>query len=264
MIAVIPARYASTRFPGKLLRPLHDRTILAHVISRAGEVRGLDAVWVAADDERIALEASRAGAAVRLTSGAHPSGTDRIGELLATLDPAPDFVVNLQGDEALFAPAAIEALIESMRASPDAIWTLADPMLDEEEFARPSAVKVVLAGDGRALYFSRAAVPHYRASGGRWTAGAEPRPLRHVGVYGYPRGLLQAFLRAPRGRLEEVEQLEQLRALEAGIPIRVRVGAWPDAGIDTPEDLERIVRRYPTPEALARAGREARSRGADS
>jgi 3-deoxy-manno-octulosonate cytidylyltransferase (CMP-KDO synthetase) len=271
VIAVIPARYASTRFPGKLLCPLHGKTLLARVIARARAVRGLDGIWVATDDERIAGEARRAGAEAMLTSAAHPSGTDRVGELVAALEPAPDFLVNLQGDEPLFAPSAIERLIEAMRARPDAIWTLADPIADPEEFLRPSAVKVVLAPDGRALYFSRAPIPFWRDAGAApasaesapgapagppWQpAGIPATPLRHAGVYGYPRALLEGFLRAPRGRLEATEQLEQLRALEAGIPIRVLVGAWPDAGVDTPEDLERLLRRYPTPESLEAAGR---------
>jgi len=262
-IAVIPARFASTRFPGKLLHPLYGKSVLARVIERAREIPGLDALLVATDDDRIAAEARRAGAEVRLTSPEHASGSDRIGEVVAGMRPAPDLVLNLQGDEPLFSPAAVGRLLASARNQPDAIWTLAEPILDEEEFARPSAVKVVTAPDGRALYFSRAPIPHFRTSGallpaaGRGDAPetAAVQALRHVGVYVYPRPLLEAFLSAPPGRLERAEALEQLRALEAGLTIRVSIGAWPDAGIDTPEDLERVLRRYPDEAALDRAGR---------
>lgn len=223
---------------------------------------GLSRVLVATDDERIAAEARAAGAEAQMTSPDHPSGTDRIGEVVRGLAGSPDFVVNLQGDEPLFSPDAIGRMIAAMERQPDAIWTLADPILDEAEFLRPSAVKVVTAADGRALCFSRAPIPFDREAGGRWRAGGTGgegsgfAPLRHVGVYGYPRALLDAFLAAPRGRLEAVEGLEQLRALEAGLTIRVRVGAWPDPGIDTPEDLARTLAKYPTRESLDRAGLE--------
>jgi 3-deoxy-manno-octulosonate cytidylyltransferase (CMP-KDO synthetase) len=267
-VAVIPARFASTRFPGKLLHPLHGMSVLARTIRRAGLVRGLDALIVAADDERIGDEARRAGARVEMTSPLHASGSDRVGEVVAGLDPAPSFVLNLQADEPFFSPRAIERLLSSLRSRPDAIWTLAEPIIDPEEFARPSAVKAVLAADGRALYFSRAPVPYDRGRGqaaGGGVAGRDPGPsagqsvvpLRHVGVYGYPRELLAAFLALPPGRLEQREGLEQLRALEHGLTVRVLVGAWPDAGVDTPGDAERLLAKYPTPEAMDRAGLDA-------
>jgi 3-deoxy-manno-octulosonate cytidylyltransferase (CMP-KDO synthetase) len=270
-VTVIPARFASTRFPGKLLHPLHGRSVLARTLARARLVRGLDAVIVATDDERIAREARRSGAAVQMTSPNHPSGSDRVGEVVRRLDPAPGFVLNLQADEPFFSPRAVERLLAAMRAKPDAIWTLADPIVDPQEFLRPSAVKAVLAADGRALYFSRAPVPHDRTQdraptrfvvGGGIGAAADPSaaalpgvlPLRHVGVYGYPRELLTAFLALPHGRLERCEGLEQLRALEYGLTIRVLVGAWPDAGVDTPEDAARLLAKYPTSAAMDCAG----------
>lgn len=264
-VAVIPARFASTRFPGKLLHPLHGRSVLARTLARVGLVRGLDAVIVATDDERIADAARREGATVQMTSLAHPSGSDRVGEVVRGLDPVPDFVLNLQADEPFFAPRAVERLLDSLRARPDAIWTLAHPITDPQEFLRPSAVKAVLAEDGHALYFSRAPVPYDRAHGqaptlsvaaaslGATTADSV-LPLRHVGVYGYPRELLLAFLALSPGRLERLEGLEQLRALEYGLTIRVLVGAWPDAGVDTPEDAARLLAKYPTPAAMDRAG----------
>jgi 3-deoxy-manno-octulosonate cytidylyltransferase (CMP-KDO synthetase) len=256
-VAVIPARFASTRFPGKLLHPLHGRSVLARTLARVGLVRGLDAVIVATDDERIADEARREGAMVQMTSPAHASGSDRVGEVVRGLDPVPDFVLNLQADEPFFAPRAIERLLDSLRARPDAIWTLADPITDPQEFLRPSAVKAVLAADGRALYFSRAPVPYDRSFGPGATDARSVVPLRHVGVYGYPRELLMAFLALPPGQLERLEGLEQLRALEHGLTIRVLVGAWPDAGVDTPEDAARLLAKYPTPAAMDRAGLNA-------
>ncbi len=209
---------------------------------------------VATDDEGIADEARRCGAEAVMTSPLHASGSDRIGEAVARLQPAPAFVLNLQGDEPLFSPSAIERLLLAMRARPDAIWTLAEPIREPEEFARPSVVKVVTDAQGRALYFSRAPIPHFR-EGEDWAGVA---PLRHVGVYGYPRALLQAFLAQPPSRLERIEGLEQLRALEAGLTIRVLTGAWADAGIDTPEDLERLRAKYPDAAAIRRAGLEDR------
>ena len=254
VIAVIPARYGSTRFPGKLLCPLHGKSILRRVVERVRSVRGLDGVLVATDDARLAEESRLGGAEAFLTRLEHPTGTDRIGEAVRLLRPRPSFLLNLQGDEPLFAPAAIERLVVAMRAQPDAIWTLAAPIEDAEEFARTSVVKVVTAADGRALYFSRAPVPHHRGTGP--SAGRRLLAHRHVGVYGYPWELLEEFLRTPPGRLEEIEGLEQLRALEHGLSIRVMVGAWPDAGVDTPEDLQRLLEKYPTPEMIERAGLE--------
>jgi 3-deoxy-D-manno-octulosonate cytidylyltransferase len=247
-IAVIPARFASTRFPGKLLEPLHGRSVLGHVLERAQLVRGLDRVLVATDDARIEAEARRFGCEAVLTSAAHLSGTDRIGEVLRGLRPAPEFVLNLQGDEPVLAPRAVERLLAAVRGQPDAIWTLADRIGSEDEFRRPSVVKVVCDREGRALYFSRAPIPYDRAGAGLFGL------LRHVGVYAFPRRCLESFLAAPVGDLERTEGLEQLRALESGIAVRVLRASWPDAAVDTPEDLERLRRRYPTLEDLAAAG----------
>jgi 3-deoxy-manno-octulosonate cytidylyltransferase (CMP-KDO synthetase) len=248
VLGVIPARYGSTRFPGKLLVPFHGRTILEHVHRRALRIRGLDRLLVATDDERIASEVRRFGGEVMMTVPAHASGTDRIGEVLARIGAAPTLVLNLQGDEPLFSPKAVDDLLAAAQGDREAIWTLAAPISDEEEYRRPSVVKVVRAEDARALYFYRAPVPFF--GDGSIPQGGSERPLRHVGVYAYPRPLLERFLAFGRGRLERAEGLEQLRALEAGIPIRVLLGGWPDAAIDTPEDLERLKARYPHPEDL--------------
>lgn len=239
-IGVIPARFASTRFPGKLLAPLFGTPVILHVLDRARRVRGLDRLLVATDDERIAEVVRGAGGEAEMTSSRHPSGTDRIGEVLGRLRPAPEYVLNLQGDEPFFSPRAVERLLQALWREGDAIWTLAEPITDESEYASRDVVKVVCADDGRALYFSRAGVPCFR---GGWNVSE--RALRHVGVYAYPRALLSRFLALPPGVLESAEGLEQLRALEHGMMIRVQVGAWPHAAVDTPEDLERIGRLYP-------------------
>ncbi len=208
----------------------------------------METILVATDDERVAEAARNEGVEARMTRPDHPSGSDRIGEVMQGLDPKPDFVLNLQGDEPLLPSADVSRMVHAMHASPDAIWTLAHPIEDPDELARASVVKVVTGAGGRALYFSRAAIP-YRRFPSSCTA------LRHVGVYGYPRALLQAMLALTPSPLEQCEGLEQLRALEAGIPIRVQIGAKGSPGIDLPEDLERLKHEYPTPEMLAGACR---------
>jgi 3-deoxy-D-manno-octulosonate cytidylyltransferase len=246
--AVIPARYASTRFPGKLLEPLHGRPLLQYVYERARRIAGLDRLLVATDDERIARAAEAFGAEVRMTAAGHASGTDRVAEAVESLDAPPDLVLNLQGDEPLLPIVGVERLLAGLRAMPDAIWTLAHPIQRLEDLASPSVVKVVRAADGRALYFSRAPVPFAR--------GPEQEgrlALRHVGVYGYPLDLLRRLVALPPSGLERIEGLEQLRALEAGIPIRVVECAGESPGVDVPEDLERLRMRYPTAEAMERA-----------
>ncbi len=248
-VAVIPARYRASRFPGKLLRQIHGRSIIRHVHERAREVRGIQRVVVAVDDPRLLREVESFGGEAVLTSGEHPSGTDRIGEAVSAMRPRPDFVINLQGDEPLLSPRAVELLLASLHSRPDSIWTLADRIRDEEEWRRVSVVKVVCAVDGRALFFSREPIPHRRDH-----AGVEP--LRHVGVYGYPREMLERFLAEPPSPLEKTEGLEQLRALEIGMTIRVERASWPGWGIDTPEDLERLLRCHPTAAAFDAAGRD--------
>jgi 3-deoxy-D-manno-octulosonate cytidylyltransferase len=245
-IAVIPARFGSIRFPGKVLADLYGRPLLAYVIERARKIETVDAILVATDDERVAKAARSEGVEARMTRSDHPSGSDRIGEAVRGMDPAPSFVLNLQGDEPLLPWADVSRMVQAMHASPDAIWTLAHSLGDPDELERPSVVKVVTGAGGRALYFSRAAIPFPRFP-------SACAALRHVGVYGYPRALLETMLALAPSKLEQCEGLEQLRALEAGIPIRVEIGKKGSPGIDLPEDLERLKRDYPTAEALARA-----------
>ena len=232
---IIPARYGATRFPGKPLADLCGKPIIAHVVERAKKARGVDEVVVATDHPGIADAARAAGARVVMT-GEAATGTDRVAEAMRRLDPRPEIVVNLQGDEPLIAPEAIEALVAAMQADPAVeMATLARP-LDAEELDRPHVVKVVVDARGDALYFSRAPIPHRREG------GASPLARAHVGIYAFTARFLEAFARLPAGRLEREESLEQLRALEHGHKIRVVDTDWRGIGVDTPEDLERARR----------------------
>ena len=229
---IIPARYGASRFPGKPLADLAGKPLIAHVVERALRARGVADVAVATDDERIAAAVRAAGARAVMT-GEAATGTDRVAQAARTLSPAPEIVVNLQGDEPLIEPEAIEALLVAMAADPSVeLATLARP-LDEGELERTQVVKVVTDAKGDALYFSRAPIPHRRAGG--------PSPLAraHVGIYAFARQFLDLFAALPPGRLEQEESLEQLRALEHGHRIRVVPTAYRGFGIDTPEDLER-------------------------
>jgi 3-deoxy-manno-octulosonate cytidylyltransferase (CMP-KDO synthetase) len=228
---IIPARYGAQRFPGKPIADLAGKPLIAHVVERARRARGVDVVAVATDDGRIARAASEAGAEAILT-GPAATGTDRVAEAARRLVPRPECVVNLQGDEPLIEPEAIEALLEAMSASGAQMATLARP-LEPDELARPQVVKVVTDLRGDALYFSRAAVPHRRAG------GQSPLARAHVGIYAFTAEFLERFTKLPPGRLEAEESLEQLRALEHGYRIRVADTAYRGFGIDTPEDLER-------------------------
>ena len=228
---IIPARYGATRFPGKPLADLVGKPLIVHVAERALRARGVAQVAVATDDERIAAAVRAAGATAVMT-GAAATGTDRVAEAARRLDPPPEIVVNLQGDEPLIEPEAIEALLSAMADPAVEMATLARP-LDEGELERPHVVKVVTDARGDALYFSRAPIPHRRAG------GASPLARAHVGMYAFSRAFLQRFAALPPGRLEAEESLEQLRALEHGFRIRVVDTQYRGFGVDTPEDLER-------------------------
>ena len=244
-IVAIPARYAASRLPGKPLRLLGGDPLVVHVARRA-LAAGAREVWVATDDERIATALANSGVRVAMTSAAHASGSDRLAEC-ADIAGWPDdtIVVNLQGDEP-FAPAAgIRAVAETLAASGAHMATLATPIIDAETLFDPNAVKLVrnaaTAEWGDALYFSRAPIPWHRDAfaqdrstlpAGEW--------LRHIGIYAYRAGFLRAFAALPPGRLEQIESLEQLRALEAGFRIAVALTPAPfPPGVDTPEDLAR-------------------------
>lgn len=230
---IIPARYGAQRFPGKPLADLGGKPLIAHVVERASRVRGVDDVAVATDDERIARAAVDAGATSILTGPAR-TGTDRVAQAASMLTRKPDVVVNLQGDEPLIDPLAVEALLLALESAKGTavMATLARP-LEEGELERPHVVKVVTDLKGDALYFSRAPIPHRRAGNTSSLARA------HVGIYAFDYAFLQTFAALSPGRLELEESLEQLRALEHGYRIRVAETDYRGFGVDTPEDLER-------------------------
>jgi 3-deoxy-manno-octulosonate cytidylyltransferase (CMP-KDO synthetase) len=245
-VVAIPARYASSRLPGKPLRLLGGEPLVLHVARRA-LAAGAREVWVAADDARIAAALEGSGVRIAMTSPDHPSGSDRLAECaaIAGWDDAT-IVVNLQGDEP-FAPASgIRAVAEALLASGAQMSTLAAPIADVATLLDPNTVKLVRAGNGDALYFSRAPVPWPRDAFAtdRSVLPAGDAWLRHIGIYGYRAGFLKRFAALPPGRLEQVESLEQLRALEAGFRITVGIAPAPfPPGVDTPEDLARAERQ---------------------
>jgi len=236
VLAVIPARYGATRFPGKPLATLWGKPMLQHVFERAKAARGIDALVVATDDERIADVARGFGAEVEMTTSALTSGTDRVAEV-ARRRPSFGVVLNLQGDEPELDGEAVGRLVQAMRDDPSIrMGTLAHHEDEPSSLAAEDVVKVVVDGSGFALYFSRADL----ARGSRGGPA-----LRHVGVYGFRRDLLLEFAGWPAGDLEKAERLEQLRALERGVKIKVVTGSKAFAGVDTPEQLEALERRGP-------------------
>jgi 3-deoxy-manno-octulosonate cytidylyltransferase (CMP-KDO synthetase) len=240
ILGIIPARHASTRFPGKPLHPIAGRPLVLRVVERCRLARSLADVIVATDDERIAA-AVRPFCRVEMTRADHPSGTDRIAEAAARL--ACDAVVNVQGDEPLMDPAAVDAVAAALADAE--MTTAATPIRDAAVWANPNVVKVVTALDGRALYFSRRTIPYLRdlaAAPAEAQAGAFPF-LHHLGLYGYRRETLLRLVRCPVSPLEAAEKLEQLRALEHGIAIRVVRVAHAAPGVDTPEDVARVEAR---------------------
>ena len=237
-IAVIPARWGSTRLPGKALAHIAGRPMIQHVWERAQQAREVDEVWIATDDARIADVANAFGARVAMTAPSHPSGTDRVEEVAR--DTAADVVVNVQGDEPQLDPAQVDLVVSTLLTAADGevadVATLAFPISSAEQLADPGLVKVVTDRRGRALYFSRAPIPYDRGSGG----GLVAEHRGHVGIYAFRREALARFVRLPRGPLESLESLEQLRFLENGIPIAVGHTSHRTVGVDTPEDLERV------------------------
>lgn len=240
---LIPARLASTRLPDKPLADIAGQPMVVRVAQRARR-SGASRVVVAADSARIVQACVARGVEALLTRDDHPSGSDRLAEACELLGLAGrDVVVNVQGDEPLIEPALIDAVAALLEAQPQATMsTAAHPIGSAAEFLNPNVVKTVLDAQGFALYFSRAPIPWWRDG---FAAGApalpEPRPLRHVGIYGYRAEFLRQFPRLEPSRIEQIEALEQLRALWHGHRIAVHVTAVaPGIGVDTPEDLERV------------------------
>lgn len=241
-LAVIPARYGSTRYPGKPLLRDTGKYLVQHVYERVQQARRVTRCLVATDDNRI-LEAVRSfGGLAVMTRAAHPSGTDRIAEALAGPQGGHEpIVLNVQGDEPEIEPDALDALVDRLDRDPDCpVATLAAPLPAGSDPADPNCVKVALTPVGRALYFSRARIPYPRDEG----ALREHGWLLHVGVYAYRREFLLKFAGWPPTPLEKTEKLEQLRVLEHGCPIAVQRIARAAPGVDTPADYDSFVARW--------------------
>ncbi len=250
-IAVIPARFASTRFPGKPLALIDGRPMIWHVYQRCLRAKRIDATFVATDDERILREVGRWGGEAVMTRRDHPSGTDRVAEVAGGL--SAEIVVNVQGDEPLIDPTMIDALIEALQCSEEVgMTTPVTRVKNRDELFDPTVAKVVRDARGCALYFSRSPIPFVRdhpffSPGDDPSATVEWPPdlplFRHIGIYAYRRKALLEFCRLSPSPLEEAEKLEQLRALENGIPILTVEVAYDGIGVDTPEDLKEVERR---------------------
>ena len=246
-VGIIPARWGSTRFPGKALHSIAGKPLLRHVWERCRRARKLDRLFIATDDFRIAEAAFNWGAEIAMTSPHHASGTDRIAEVAAKLKSFA-LIINIQGDEPLVDPKLIDRLVRELEGDRKLeMVTAAHPFEDPQDARSPHQVKVVLNQKSDAVYFSRASIPFVR------DPTTAPKYFRHQGIYGYRRDLLLRFVRWKTSPLERVEALEQLRALENGVRIRVVMTGSGSPGVDTPEDALMIER-------LMTVGRRGRSR----
>ncbi len=231
---IIPARWNSTRFPGKPLALIAGKPLVLRVWEQCQKTLELDRIVIATDDERIAEAARNFGAEVVLTRPDHPTGTDRLAEVAEQM-PEVAALINIQGDEPLIDPMLVDRLAETLRSNSDLkMVTAATVIRDASALDNPNVVKVVLAANGDALYFSRSRIPFARDT--------TPVTFRHQGIYGYQRDFLLQFVRWPQSTLEKIEQLEQLRALENGARIRVLITEHEAQGVDTPEDVAAVER----------------------
>ena len=240
-VVVIPARYASTRLPGKPLREINGTPMIEHVYRRGRESGARDVV-IATDDERIAEAAEGFGATACMTGDQHRSGTERIAEVADLMDWSDEtIVVNLQGDEPTMPPALIDQCATLLEQSSADLATLASPLLSDEDFGNPNVVKVVLDNEGFAIYFSRATIPYPRDVSR--LAEARAAALHHHGIYAYRCGVLRRLVASEPSAIEAAEHLEQLRALSLGMTIKVGIPATrPGAGVDTEDDLAAAAR----------------------
>jgi 3-deoxy-manno-octulosonate cytidylyltransferase (CMP-KDO synthetase) len=239
ILGVVPARYDSSRFPGKALATIGSKTMLQHVFERASQARYLTSIIIATDDKRIEDVARGFGAPVRMTRADHASGTDRAAEVASA--ESAELIVNIQGDEPLIDPYAIDAAILPLADDPSIpMGTLSKRIEDPREIADPNVVKVVTDRSGNAIYFSRSTIPYLRDV----RDVSHCAHYKHIGLYVYRRDFLLRYSDLPVGPLERAERLEQLRALENGYPIRVVETDYESLGVDTPDDLERISRLF--------------------
>ncbi|MFA5062713.1 MAG: 3-deoxy-manno-octulosonate cytidylyltransferase [Candidatus Omnitrophota bacterium] len=235
VIGVIPARFSSTRFEGKVLAKILGKPMIQLVYERAKQARLLDDVIIACDHELVASVARGFGAKVVFTAKAHPCGTDRISEVVNPLDVK--IVVNIQGDEPLIHPSMIDSVAEALLNNKDLnMATLMKRIEDPALINDPNVVKVVVDKNNFALYFSRATIPHFALN----SEVAKPVYFKHIGLYGYTKDFLFTYKNLPVSNLEKTERLEQLRVLEEGFRIKVIETKFDTVGVDTPEDLEKV------------------------
>ncbi|MFC5775834.1 3-deoxy-manno-octulosonate cytidylyltransferase [Ectobacillus antri] len=232
-IGVIPARYGSTRFPGKPLAQIMGKPMIQHVYENVKKSKELDDVVVATDHEAIFQTVEAFGGKAVMTKKDHETGSDRIAEVTNHVEG--DFFVNIQGDEPLIHHELIDTLVRTARESDDAVITAKTAIKTEADIANPNVVKVVAGYDNKALYFSRSAIPYNRAN-------KETTYYKHLGIYAYPKAVLNEFVKLPQSPLEELEMLEQLRLLENGYTIKVIETTYDAVGVDTPEDIQKVER----------------------
>jgi 3-deoxy-manno-octulosonate cytidylyltransferase (CMP-KDO synthetase) len=261
-IVIIPSRYASSRFPGKPLCLLSGKPMIRHVYERAREAHGVQDVFVATDNKLIYDTVEGFGGKAIMTSEAHPSGTDRIAEAVEKLQTTDyrlqvtDIIVNVQGDEPMIHPQMIDDVISLMGDERASMGTLAKRIENIIEVIDPNIVKVVFNAEGFALYFSRSPIPYHRDGNALSVMGNGSKDMgkthhasrithyyfKHIGIYAYRKDVLLSLSKLPSTRLEEIEKLEQLRALENGFSIKVKETGFETIGVDTPMDLERVER----------------------
>lgn len=237
VLAVIPARFGSTRFPGKPLSLIQGKSLIQRTYENAKRCTLLDEVIIATDDQRIFDHATGFGATVVMTDPTHSNGTERIGEVVSKLKSPPDIIVNIQGDEPCVAPEVIEALVNALIFHPEVpVSTVITPIESLENLSNPSVVKCVIAQNGRALYFSRQMIPGNKL--------LQPNPTSsyysHIGLYAYRTPFLFTYLQLPSTPLQLAEDLEQLKILEHGYPIQTAIVKQHALGVDTPEDIQKV------------------------
>lgn len=237
---IIPARYASTRFPGKPLALINGKTMIRRVYEQVSKAKMLTAVVVATDDQRIVDDVNNFGGKVVMTSSKHPSGTDRCAEALQKLGDDFQVVINIQGDEPFIDPGQIDLLAAMFQNPEIEIASLATPINSDKELNSPNVVKVVVGKSGKALYFSRSPIPFLRneASG---NSISNHTFLKHVGIYAYRSDVLKQIVKLEPSTLEKAESLEQLRWLENGFSIHIKTTELESLAVDTPEDLSKII-----------------------
>jgi len=239
-IGIIPARYASSRFPGKPLADIRGKPMIRWVYERACQAKLLERVIVATDDRRIFDTVEQFGGNVAMTSPQAANGTERIAEVAGELDAT--YVLNIQGDEPLIDPHSIDQLVQLMRENPAApVGTLVKKIENVEDLSNPNIPKVVMDKNFYALYFSRSVIPFYRdeTRPDQWLRQADF--YKHIGIYIYRREFLLDFIKLPASRLEKIEQLEQLRVLENGYKIKIGITNTESIGVDVPGDIERVI-----------------------